>query len=291
MIRPRLIRDFLTRGQSHSYGTHASQRADLHLPRTPAPHPVIVLIHGGSWQRRWGKIVMRALAGDLARRGWAVWNIEYRRLGEGGGWPATFEDVGAAIDHLPVLEAQLDLEDVSVIGHSAGGHLALWAAARPGLPAGAPGAGPAVALRRAVGQAPVSDLAGAYRLWHGGAVRALMGGSPAELPERYALGDPIELLPLQIPALLVHGSDDRTVSVELSRHYLQRARATGSPAELIEVPGDAGAHRAHIDPAGEAWAAVTGWLGGPAGGPAYEASPRASSTSSLTPQPEAPPPT
>ncbi len=266
MNRARLIRDFLTRGQSHRYGSHPSQRADLHLPRTPGPHQVIILIHGGSWHKRYGKIVMRGLAGDLVRRGWAVWNIEYRRLGEGGGWPATFEDVAAAIDHLPVLEAQLDLAEVSVIGHSAGGHLALWAASRANLPSGAPGAAPAVALNRAVGQAPVSDLAGAYRLWHGGAAGALMGGGPETVPERYAVGDPIELLPLEIPVLLVHGSQDSTVSVELSRHYLEQARATGSPAELTEIPGEAGGHRAHINPRGEAWAAVTGWLDGPSSG-------------------------
>jgi acetyl esterase/lipase len=266
--RARLIRDFLSRGQGHSYGSHPSQRADLHLPSGPGPYPVSILIHGGSWHKRYGKIVMRGLAADLLRRGSAVWNIEYRRLGEGGGWPATFADVAAAIDHLALLEARLDLDDVTVIGHSAGGHLALWAASRGSLPEGAPGAGPVLQPRRAVGQAPVSDLAGAYRLWHGGAVQALMGGSPEQLPERYAIGDPIALLPVPVPVLLVHGSDDRTVSIKLSRHYLEVARASDSPVELHEVPGTAGGHRAHIDPRGEAWAAVTAWLGRPVAAPA-----------------------
>lgn len=221
---------------------------------------MIVLIHGGSWHKRYGKLVMRGLAADLVRGGWAVWNIEYRRLGEGGGWPATFEDVAAAIDHLQRLEAPLDLDSVSVVGHSAGGHLALWAAGRDRLPASAPGAGPAVTLRRAVGQAAVSDLAGAYRMWHGGAAKALMGGSPEELPERYAIGDPIGLLPLSMPALLVHGTDDQTVSVKLSRRYAERAREAGAAVELVEIAGQAGAHRAHVDPRGEPWLAVTGWL-------------------------------
>ena len=127
----------------------------------------MILIHGGSWQARYGKIVMRGLAGDLARRGWAAWNIEYRRVGDGGGWPTTFQDVAAAVDHLADVQAPIDLARVSVLGHSAGGHLALWAAGRENLPQGAPGAldgEPAVILRRAIAQAGVCDLTGAYRL-------------------------------------------------------------------------------------------------------------------------------
>ena len=263
VTRTRLILDFLTAGESHRYGPQPSQRADLYLPHGAGPHPVIVLIHGGSWHKRYGKVVMRGLAADLVRRGWAVWNIEYRRLGEGGGWPETFDDVAAAIDHLRTLDAPLDLDSVSLIGHSAGGHLALWAAGRASLPAGAPGAGPAIRPRRAIGQAPVADLAGAYRMWHGGAAQALMGGAPEQLPARYSIADPIELLPLSMPTLLVHGSMDTTVSVELSRSYAVRAGASGGFAELIEIEGAAGSHRAHIDPRGEAWAAVTGWLGQP----------------------------
>ena len=140
MARARLLLDVLrNRGRTHRYGPQRSQRADLHQPRGPGPHPVMILIHGGSWRKRYSRVVMRALAGDLVRRGWAVWNIEYRRLGDGGGWPATFEDVAAAIDHLDELQAPLDLERVSVLGHSAGGHLALWAGRAQKLPRGAPG--------------------------------------------------------------------------------------------------------------------------------------------------------
>jgi acetyl esterase/lipase len=265
VTRTRLILDFLTRGQSHRYGPHRSQRADLYLPHGAGPHPVIVLIHGGSWHKRYGKVVMRGLAADLLRRGWAVWNIEYRRLGDGGGWPETFTDVATAIDHLRELDAPLDLDSVTLIGHSAGGHLALWAASRGALPAGVPGAEPAILPRRVIGQAAVCDLAGAYRLWHGGAVRSLMGGSPEELPDRYATGDPIALLPLTMPALLVHGVLDETVSVRLSRGYAARATELGGIVELVEVEGEAGGHRAHINPRGQAWTAVTRWLGQPLG--------------------------
>src|SRR5947209_17240556 len=134
----RLIAELLlTRGRTYRYGRARSQRADLHLPAGVVSPPVMVLVHGGSWQRRYGRIVMRGLARDLLRRGWAVWNIEYRRLGGGGGWPATFADVAAAIDHLGQLGSLVDLSRASVLGHSAGGHLALWAAGRARLAPGA----------------------------------------------------------------------------------------------------------------------------------------------------------
>lgn len=251
MFGPRQLLDFSTPGRTHRYGSHSSQTAELHLPKGHGPHPVMIVIHGGSWRARYGKLVMRGLAGDLRRRGWAVWNIEYRRVGDGGGWPATFQDVGAAIDRLAEIDASLDLKRVSLLGHSAGGHLALWAAARQHGP---------VTLRRVVSQAGVCDLTRAYRLWGGGAVEELMGGSPAQFPERFEQADPLMQVPLRIPTLLVHGTQDQTVTVELSRRYEQAARAAGATIELIEIDGVDGAHRAHIDPRGRAWAAVTGWL-------------------------------
>ena len=262
--RTRLVLDFLTRGEVRSYGPLRSQRADLYLPLGAGPHPVMVSIHGGAWHKRYGRSLMRGLAADLVRRGWAVWNIEYRRLGEaGGGWPATFEDVAAAIDHLAHLSAPLDLARTTLAGHSAGGHLALWAAGRGRLPARRAaelGGHPRVPVAGVISLAGVCDLAGAYRDWHGGAVRALMGGSPEELPERFALGDPLALVPLGAPALLVHGRLDETVSVKLSRSYARASRAAGGVVEVVEIDGPAGRHRAHIDPRGAAWAAVTDWL-------------------------------
>src|SRR5947209_11949587 len=126
----------------------------------------MVLVHGGSWQRGHGKLVMRGLAGDLVRGGWAVWNIEYRRLGEGGGWPATFADVAAAIDHLVRLSVPLQRSHTSVLGHSAGGQLALWAAGRERLPAAgaqALGGAPRTPIERVISLAGVCDLAGASR--------------------------------------------------------------------------------------------------------------------------------
>jgi acetyl esterase/lipase len=264
LARVRLARDLLlARGSTHRYGEDRSQRAELYLPTGAGPHALVVLIHGGSWSKRYSKIVMRALARDLRRRGLAVWNIEYRRIGNGGGWPNTFADVGAAIDHVRSLDAPLDVSRVSVVGHSAGGHLALWAAARSMLAPGAPGApkeGEHVHIGHAVALAGVCDLAGAYRRWRGGAVKALMGGSPRELPERFAIGDPMSLLPSPARVLLVHGVLDETVSVELSRSYAGAARAAGADVELIEIGGEAGGHRVHVDPRAGAWAAVVEWL-------------------------------
>ena len=171
---------------------------------------------------------MRALAADLVERGWAVWNIEYRRVGNGGGWPETFADVAAAIDRLDGLHPSLDLSRVDVLGHSAGGHLALWAAGAHGAADGRAGRdrrAPRVPIARAISLAGVCDLAGAYRDWHGGAVRALMGGSPERLPERYEVADPLRRVPLAMPVLLVHGVLDETVSVRLSRERTPARRA------------------------------------------------------------------
>ncbi len=260
MSRGRLILDLLARPRGCRYGPHASQCADLHLPAGGGPHPVVVAIHGGSWGSTYGKILMRGLAGELARRGFAVWNIEYRRLGRGGGWPASFEDVATAVDHLAVLDAPLDLERVAGLGHSAGGQLILWAAGRYKLPPGAPGADPGVRLGAVASQAGVIDMAGAYSMAPDGAVGAVMGGSPAEVPERYAIGDPIRGVPLDLPVLLVHGTEDQTVSVRHSRAYAAAAAAAGAPVELVEIAGEAGRHRSHIDPGGPAFAAAAGWL-------------------------------
>ncbi|MGI8559603.1 MAG: alpha/beta hydrolase family protein [Solirubrobacteraceae bacterium] len=256
-----IFTSLFSRHRTVRYGEHGCQRADLHLPTGPGPHPLAVVIHGGSWRATFGKIVMRPVCADLARRGWAAWNIEYRRIGrgQGGGWPATFEDVASAIDHLALLDAPVDLGRVVFVGHSAGGQLALWAAGRHRLPDGAPGAGPGVAPIAAVSLAGVNDLGSVHRETGGGAVGHLMGGSPERHPDRYAVGDPILAAPLDLPVLLVHGTDDQTVSVRRSRDYLAAA-GPGADVELVEIPGAAGRHRSQIDPAGPGWAAAAVWL-------------------------------
>jgi acetyl esterase/lipase len=234
--------------ERHRYGrAHRVQRCELWLPRGARPHPVVVAIHGGYWRARYGKFVMRPVCGDLVRRGFAVWNIEYRRMGrgQGGGWPATFDDVAAAVDLLPeVSRGRLDLDAVSLFGHSAGGQLALWAASRPDS---------AVPIAQVVAAAAVCDMRAA-----GSVARELLGGSPDEVPERWAAVDPMALMPLGIPIRLVHGADDATVPVKRSRRFLEAARAAGDDVELVEpVPGH---HRAVVDPRTAAWDACAAFL-------------------------------
>lgn len=244
----------LHRGARHSLGPDRSQVADLHLPAGHGPHPVAVLLHGGYWQTRHGRLVTRPLALDLARRGWAAWNLEYRRLGEGGGWPETFDDVAGGIDHLAALhDPRLDLERVTALGHSAGGQLALWAAARTVLPEGAPGASPVVAIRRAVAMGAVCSLE-----YGGRSAYRLVGGGPVEFPERWRQADPMAQVPLAVPVLLVHPVDDRTVSVEQSRAYAARGAAKGGDVTLMEP--ESGGHRAPIYPVTSAWLSAVDWL-------------------------------
>ena len=244
----------LRRGAVHRYGEDRRNVAELHRPVGAGPFPVAVVLHGGYWQPPWTKLIMRPLCLDLVRRGWAAWNIEYRRLGrDGGGWPMTFEDVARAIDHLAALgDTTLDLDRVTLLGHSAGGQLALWAGGRLELPDGAPGAAPRVVGRRVLALAAVCDLAAAGR-----PARELLGGSAEEVPEHYAQADPMRRLPLRVPVGLVHARGDTTVSVQRSRDYAAAARAAGADVTLVETPGG---HRDPIDPTSEAWAAAATWL-------------------------------
>ena len=178
----RALLDLRPPARREAYGDHPQQRAELHLSDGPGPYPVVVGLHGGFWRARRSLRYMRPACADLARHGWAAWNVEYRRVGrsEGGGWPATFADVAAAIDHLADLDAPLDLTRVAAMGHSAGGQLALWAAARPHLPEGVPGANPGVAITAGVAAlAAPSDLEATPDLYGpGGAVFDLMGCAP-----------------------------------------------------------------------------------------------------------------
>ncbi|MCO1656655.1 alpha/beta hydrolase family protein [Pseudonocardia humida] len=239
------------------YGPHPSQFGELTLPDGDGPvRGVVVVVHGGFWRKAYGLELGRPLAEDLVRDGVAVWNVEYRRVGADGGWTATFDDVAAAVDRLagPGQEAaggRLALDRVVAVGHSAGGHLAAWLAARPGLPAGAPGAGPAVRLRGAVSQAGVLDLVDAAERRVGQqAVPDLLGGMPSEVPDRYALASPVARLPLGVPVVCVHGTLDANVPIRQSELFVA---AAGDAAELVTLPGVD--HFAVIDPATDAWRA------------------------------------
>jgi len=239
---------------SLAYGDHPHSVANLHLPSSEGgPWPCVVLVHGGFWRSGWDRTLMTPLAHDLARRGIAAWNIEFRRVGqEGGGWPGTFEDAAAAIDHLAGVE-QVDTARIATCGHSAGGHLALWLAARHRLASGV-GASPRVRPLAAVSQAGVCDLERAWRDDLGdGAVEALLGPL-AESSERLAAASPAALTPLGVPQLLLHGSEDDVVLLSQSRDYCARDRL----AELLELEG--ADHFDVIDADHEAWTAAREWL-------------------------------
>jgi acetyl esterase/lipase len=196
-----------------------------------------VVLHGGFWKAEYDLTLMDALCADLAARGWAAWNVEYRRLGNGGGVPETLEDVGAAIDFLA--ELPVDTSRVVTIGHSAGGHLAAWAATREN---------PRVAVTGVVSQAGVLDLERAAELnLSNGVVTRFLQGHPTQL------ASPIERLPLEVPALLTHGGRDDTVPVEISETFARKSGAT-----LVVEPDED--HYGHLDPSNPLWKAVTAWL-------------------------------
>lgn len=228
------------------YGDHPEHVVDLRLPARDAGHPLVIFIHGGFWRVEYDRTHAGPLAADLARRGWPVATVEFRRIGQdGGGWPGTFEDVAAAVAAVPRLFGADVPEGLPLLaGHSAGGQLALWAAARsPGL------------TRGVLALAAVADLrtAHAQRLG-GGAVAALLGGGPADVPDRYAAADPMALLPLRVRSVLVHGEDDDRVPVALSTGFAAAAGAAGDQVRVVTLPG--ADHFAVIDPESAAWPAV-----------------------------------
>lgn len=227
-----------------AYGTHPDEVADLRLPYGPGPHPVCVLVHGGFWRDPWQRDLMDGLMVDLAARGIAGWNVEYRRVGTGGGWPETLIDVAAAIDHLSRFDL-LDLGRVAVIGHSAGGFLALWSASRHRLRLGEVGAEPEVSPRLAVSLAGVNDLRSGEEADVGaGAVAAFLRGKPATVP----------FPPTGVKTLLVHGEADTDVPATFSLEYARAARRAGDTVEVM-MDRQAG-HMSLIDEATPLWQQV-----------------------------------
>ena len=221
------------------YGDAPQQFAVLTLPEGDGPFPVIAFIHGGFWRNPYDLSYAEAQAADAAANGFAAWNIEYRRVGDdGGGYPGTCEDVVAAIDALAQVDAPLDLSCVAVVGHSAGGHLALWLGQQEGL---------AVQPMLVVGQAPVVDFTASAEL-SDGAVAEFLGGSPDQVSERYAATDPTRLGPARTPQLIVHGGADDIVPVAHAARYLDLA---GDRVVFCEFPGVD--HFDVIDAGSETW--------------------------------------
>jgi 3-dehydroquinate dehydratase type II len=245
------------------YGSGTCHEADLRVPDGSGPFPVAALFHGGAWRDPWTRDLMDGLAVDLARRGWATWNIEYHRVCAGGGWPSTMTDTAAALDALDGLAAahRLDLSRVVTVGHEAGGQLALWAGSRPSLTSHGKTPAPAVAIGAAVALAPLADLAAAHREGVAGdAIEQYLRRTPEDGADRFALASPAALLPLGIPQVVVHGAADERVPVTLSRHYAGAAAQAGDPVVYHEIEG--AGHDDLIDPASEAWQVVAGELDG-----------------------------
>jgi acetyl esterase/lipase len=242
----------------HAYGGDPSQVAELFLPSGAGAHPVVVVVHGGYWRARYDRSLMDGLCADLVQHDLAAWNLEYRRVGWGGGWPETFYDVATGVDALADLSVGLDLAQVVAVGHSAGGQLAFWLAARPGLPPEAPGGRPRVEIRAAVSQAGVLDLVLAATLPPSDEPTRALLGDPGERANVYGLASPRERVPLGIQQLVLHGDRDDDVSREISESYAAAAQSAGDPCELSVLP-DTG-HFEHIDRRSEAWRIARKWL-------------------------------
>ncbi|PVY39673.1 alpha/beta hydrolase family protein [Pontibacter virosus] len=247
-------------GMRVAYGTDSLQFGELRLPEGDGPFPVVVVVHGGCWLSQYNLQYMAHLSAALTAAGYATWNLEFRRVGDaGGGWPGTFLDVAQGTDHLKAMAKQypLNLKQVVVLGHSAGGHLALWLAARKNLPRQS-----ALYVRKPLKVKGVVSLAGiadleSYATAEGScnaAVPKLMGGMPAQVPDRYAHASPMRLQPLKVRQYLVQGALDPIVPTEQATAYARSAKSKGDAAEVVLLP-NAG-HFDLVAPQSPAWPLV-----------------------------------
>jgi acetyl esterase/lipase len=241
------------------YGPDPFQFGDLRVPQGTGTHPVAIVIHGGFWRAKFSLDYAGHLCAALTRAGIATWNLEYRRIGNpGGGWPGTFLDAAMGADHVRELAGKypLDAKKVLTVGHSAGGHLAVWLAARRRIsPDDALAGADPLAIHGVASLAGVVDLRRAWELrLSDGVVGELMGGPPEKLRERYHTASPIELTPLGVRVRLLHGTEDSVVPIEISNGYQKAASRAGDDARLVVLPG--ADHFAAVDPRSEHWAVV-----------------------------------
>lgn len=240
-----------------AYGPAAAQVAELYLPKGRGPFPVVVLIHGGCYLAEYqGLRQMSGVAADLARRGYAVWNLDYRKLGEAGaGYPGTFLDVAAGVDRLraEAKTRRLDTRRVVALGHSAGGHLALWAAARKKLPRTSPlwTADP-LPIRAVVSLGGIGDLKAHEAVFAGACGDAL----PRVVQGHYEDTSPAALLPTGVRVVMIHGTFDHVMPPATGRAYAQTVRASGDRAEAVELKGFG--HFDPVIPTTGAWTQVAG---------------------------------
>jgi acetyl esterase/lipase len=243
-----------------AYGSDSLQYCDLRLPQGAGPHPVVVVLHGGCWVNAYGLDLMQDFSEALTADGLATWNVEYRRVGDAGSeYPNTLLDVGLAVDHLRNLavEHALDLSKITTVGHSAGGHLGVWVAARQKLDQKNPlhGTNP-LPVRAAVSLAGILDLAESVNLGVcNGIATKLLQGSPSEVPAHYAEASPRGLLPIGVRQRLVHGNADNLVPLLMSQHYLDAAIAAGDVNVRLDVI-DGADHFDVITPSSSKWPPV-----------------------------------
>ena len=242
------------------YGSDPNQIAELRFPNGKEPFPLLFVVHGGFWRSAYDLSHIGHLCAAFTSRGIITCNIEYRRIGNpGGGWPGTFQDISIATRNIlreMSKDSRFDQTRTAIIGHSAGGHLALWLAGSHRISKGSPlHNDQKQIITSAISLAGVSDLRQAWktRLGHGTVTR-LMGGTPDKHPDRYNAGSPIDLLPTGARQVLVHGADDDTVPVSQSEVFVQRAEKLGDRPTLVKLDGMG--HYELIDPESEAWPAV-----------------------------------
>lgn len=233
------------------YGNDKFQEGDLYIP-AQKPIAVICFFHGGFWQMPYDREQLTPISVDFAKKGFAVWNIEYRRIGaDGGGWRGTLDDATASINHLVLLKEKYNLLDLSktiIAGHSAGGHLAIWCTKQV-----------EVKPYAVAGLAPIIDLEKAFNTEAGNkSISALLNGTPSEHPERYALHSPIKMLPIGVRQLIIHGDQDEYLPVEWSRSYATYSRGAGDIIDYIEI--GKGKHMDYLDPNSEAISRLQDWL-------------------------------
>jgi len=244
------------------YGTDPNQFAELRFPNSKGPFPLLFVIHGGFWQSVYDLSHIGHLCAAFTNKGIITCNIEYRRIGNpGGGWPGTFQDISLATRNILQTMSQdprFDRTRTAIIGHSAGGHLALWLAGSNRINKRSPlYSDKRQAIKNAVSLAGVSDLGLAWRQKLGHCiVTRLMGGTPEEHPDRYDAGSPIELLPTGARHVLVHGAVDDTVPISQSEAFVERAEKLGDRPALVKLDGIG--HYELIDPESDAWPSVAG---------------------------------
>lgn len=240
-----------------AYGDDPLQFGELRLPKTKGKHPVVVVVHGGCWFAEYNLHHLAAFSDALTKLGVATWTIEYRRIGDkGGAWPGTFQDVAKGTDYLREVAKKhpLDLRRVVMIGHSAGGQLALWLAARKNLPkTSVLYSANSLPLIGVVSLAGISDLK-KYRPNCDDSVNKLLGGAPEQFAERYQQTSPMELLPLKVPLHLIHGKQDRIVPIELGQDFEAAAKQKGDEVTLTTLDG--AGHFDLISPLSPVWSTL-----------------------------------